>query len=83
MLGKKEQAEALGSDPFTHFSEFEFLGQSLWPESGAVWRKLTAGCKKQHLPPWMRDGAQTRKADIKPLQPGVQNVLSERGLGLL
>lgn len=63
MLGKKEQAEALGSDPFTRFSEFEFLGQILWAESRSVWRKLTAGCKNSVCHPgWetaFRHGAQT------------------------
>lgn len=66
MLGKKEQAEALGSDLFTRSSAFEFLGQILWAESRSVWRKLTAGCKNSvRHSGWQtpfRHGAQTSNA---------------------
>lgn len=76
---EKEQAEALGSDPFTHFSEFEFLGQSLWPESGAVWRKLTAACKNSICHPgWetaLRHVAQTSNPPNRASQTCCLNVV--------
>lgn len=55
MLGKKERAEALGSDPFTRFSELEFLGQILRPRKQSCPGEVGGWLQKQHLPPWMTD----------------------------
>lgn len=58
---KKSKLRPLGQIPLHIYSEFEFLGQSLWSESGAVWRKLMAGCKNSTCPFGWR-----QHSDIQP-----------------